>query len=591
MMRSALLLPLLASVLPQQKGGAPEKDVLRTYDLGSVLPSAAAEESIAPLLPYLMPLPSAGSVEWNPIAGQDVLVDLLRNLCGEELDYEGREVSMDDGGRLILKAPPSVQAKAERLLAFLDGVFDASTEIVIDALEPAQGGGDARGPALIPVADAEKLIAQAAPGDRRTWRLRIRPGSRARLDLSRVTRLVTDYNVEIAQASGIADPIAEDISVGTQILAAASPANGGMWLELILRRGDPLADVKEREIQLGSAVTTQDRVTYHEVASVVQSLDVLNRSMALSTFLPEGKALAIRTSIAAGGKARAETLIVRRGAGSLPMYSRASIDPKAAGKHREVIFLNAESAVPARCDIQAPSVHVYVVPDPWPMIRPVEMEPQVSAHLAAGSFDRLSDLLRRDDEDLEIRNLGPCFFLTREVGGDSGGRQLDSFSALAPPARLVQVSLVLSRAGSELARCALPLRDAEPAALVLGAEDIQVGDFDVEVAQAAAIADPVMRIGFDGLALWVRPSFSPGGDVTLEIDARAHVRGAPPRELDLRAPGLGKLDQATYDQLLTHERLVFGKGEGAQRRFVLGEEGAAGSKHALSLEVEASELK
>jgi len=135
------------------------------------------------------------------------------------------------------------------------------------------------------------------------------------------------------------------------------------------------------------------------------------------------------------------------------------------------------------------------------------------------------------------------------------------------------------------------LRSGEPATLVLGAEDFELAEFDVEVAQSATIADPVMCVGFDGLLLWLKPSFAPSGDLAVELVARAHFRTGESRQFDLRVPGLGKLDESAYDQLFAREKLVFRKADGAPRTLVIGDAGAGATKGSLALEVEASELQ
>ena len=56
-------------------------------------------------------------------------------------------------------------------------------------------------------------------------------------------------------------------------------------------------------------------------------------------------------------------------------------------------------------------------------------------------------------------------------------------------------------------------------------------------------------------------------------------------------PGLGTLDESTHDQLFARERLVFGKAEGFAKRFVLGEASESPTAGALSLEIEAVEVR
>jgi hypothetical protein len=137
----------------------------------------------------------------------------------------------------------------------------------------------------------------------------------------------------------------------------------------------------------------------------------------------------------------------------------------------------------------------------------------------------------------------------------------------------------------------MPIRFGENGCMVLATEAIEVADYDVEVAQSASVADSQMRIGFDGIAVRARPSLALSGDLVVDVAARAHVRRGKSREFELGVPSLGRLDQSTHDQLFARENLVFGKAEGAPKRFVLGDAAEGSTSGSLSFEIEAVELK
>jgi len=599
---STVLALLAVSAAQSPPPGGNEPSVVKVYDLASFLPGSPWHGQEEALFPYLGLVPEEPETAWEPGFGTDALIDLLHSLCSEDFDYEGREIRSDGNGRLIVKAPAALQAKTERYLAFLESVFGATTELVIDSMETPEGTPESSAPAMMPIAEADKLLARAGKGGARTWRLQLHAGRTGCLELSRTARMVTDYNVEIAQAAGIADPIVADIAVGTRILARAAPAAGGMWLGLIVRRGEPLSDVRDRDLELANSITTQERVMYPEIVRVSQNVDVLNRSLALSTYLPEGKALAIQSAVSVGGKRHSETLVLRRGAGALPIFQRASLDAKASARDAEVLCVNAQSAEPPRLEIwSADAMSGGDLPQAWRRIGISDSEPRLKSGFAPASLDLIRELLTSNDNRLELHDVGSSLFLSRSRDfGDKNAppppgadASLDLLSKLTPPARVAQVVVRLRRAGggAELARCSLPLRSGEPATLVLGAEDFELAEFDVEVAQSATIADPVMCVGFDGLLLWLKPSFAPSGDLAVELVARAHFRTGESRQFDLRVPGLGKLDESAYDQLFAREKLVFRKADGAPRTLVIGDAGAGATKGSLALEVEASELQ
>ena len=79
---------------------------------------------------------------------------------------------------------------------------------------------------------------------------------------------------------------------------------------------------------------------------------------------------------------------------------------------------------------------------------------------------------------------------------------------------------------------------------------------------------------------------TPNDDDALALGKRLEAAGFTPalayvrhsREFDPRIATLGRMQQSTYDQLATHEKLVFAKSDGGPRRMILGDaSSAAGS--------------
>jgi hypothetical protein len=604
---AALALAPLSGPVPTGDGAAAHREpsVLRAYDLMPALPGSMQRGGWETLLPYLGGNRGGDAEEWDPMNGSDTVIDLLRSLCGDEFEYEDRSIRLTDQGRMYVRAPEALQKRTQAYLAFLERVFGASLELRIDAVELPEGSASEAVPALLATADADKIIARGGRGGVRTWKLRLRAGDAAGLDLTRTSSMVTDYNVEIAQASAIADPIVDDVAVGTRLFARAAPSSGGTWLSLVLRRGDPLGGVVNRDVLVESQVNTTDRVVNFATARAYQNVDVLNRSLALDTYLPENRVLAIQSAIASDTKMRSEVLLLRRESGSLPIFEQVNFDPlgeKAGGK---LLFLNGESIAPPRCLLDTTAMPKDHVPGSWAMRKyedPNATDSGVFAEFAQDNLDLLRDQLGSDESDVEIRNVGPCLLVSR--GASSAKRDApllpgregsspDVLDRLAPAPRVAQVSLTLRRAGAAapIARASLPVRFGESGCMVLGTEGFELADYDVEVAQSASVADSQIRIAFDGLALRVRPVPTSSGDLVLDLLARAHVRRGESKLFELGVPALGAIDESTHDQMFVRERLVFGKGENAPKRFVLGEVAEGSTAGALTLEVEASEAK
>jgi hypothetical protein len=248
----------------------------------------------------------------------------------------------------------------------------------------------------------------------------------------------------------------------------------------------------------------------------------------------------------------------------------------------------------------------------WSLVR--GGDPVLEARFAVESPDMAIEMLQPLDAWGAVESLKAWLLLAKDparAGSDSnapagagvGEDPIVTLSRCAPVPRVVQFSIVLKRnvspstqglAGAQpaaqsstIARWVLPLRAGTASCAVLGRESSEVGDYDVEVAQLAAAADPQMYFAFDGLALTLEPGIATSGDLTLDIGACAHVKRGDTREFDPRVPTLGRMQQSTYDQLSTREKLVFAKGANGPRRVVLGD--AAGAPGSLTLEVEVAE--
>ena len=94
----------------------------------------------------------------------------------------------------------------------------------------------------------------------------------------------------------------------------------------------------------------------------------------------------------------------------------------------------------------------------------------------------------------------------------------------------------------------------------MGIEGSHIEDFDVQIAQAAAIPDPIASEYFDGLAVWIKATRGVTGSLVLDIRALAHLKNGSSRQLDLQNEIFAKLDQDQFDQLQVSDRVVFAPG-------------------------------
>src|SRR5258705_7468108 len=116
-----LLGTLAAAVNPSSAGDAPSFAGVpaKMYNLAAVLPWNSDSRPEETLLPYLVPGEMEATAERDPMATADAVLQALRTITGKEFEYEGRELRVDDSGRLLVKAPPALHDLTARYLEFL----------------------------------------------------------------------------------------------------------------------------------------------------------------------------------------------------------------------------------------------------------------------------------------------------------------------------------------------------------------------------------------------------------------------------------------------------------------------------------------
>ena len=215
---------------------APAENVLRVYDLSStdVVSDQARDPFQGVLLPALpLDWPEGGPgtfTEGEESGGADAMVDLLGRLFGDELAYEGRSVRLGPDGRLAIRAPEELHARVAELVAFFDATLNAQVELHVDVLGVEPGGGPAT--SVVDVAEAERWIEGArSAGRHEAYRLRVRGDRPAVLDRTTSVGAVVDYDVEIAQAAGVADPITLRVAKEAVNASRELPLEAGLRFE------------------------------------------------------------------------------------------------------------------------------------------------------------------------------------------------------------------------------------------------------------------------------------------------------------------------------------------------------------------------
>ena len=145
--------------------------------------------------------------------------------------------------------------------------------------------------------------------------------------------------------------------------------------------------------------------------------------------------------------------------------------------------------------------------------------------------------------------------------------------------------VALRRGSSLIARSTIALRSGVASTLVAGAEDELLYDWDVEVAQSAAVADPQMRSSFEGLCARLRVDRDAGGALLLQIRGFGQVRSGEVRNLEPQVPTVGAISLGTWDRLGVEEQVTLAAD--GPRKAAFGDTGGGG----LVLEVTLGEVK
>ena len=584
-----MILPMLL-LLATLGGGtaAPEAGELRSYDLQPLLVPYHAEFEL-----QVLPCRGAGpGSEEREHLDAGLVIELVRALCSPEFEYEGRMLQ-ESGGALYVTAPAAVQERVARILAFLGGTLATHTDVLVDELllpEPLSKDPAA----LLAPEEAQKLIAGAGP--HRAWKLQLRPGwAGAALSLRSIS-FVSDWNVEIAQGAAIYDPIVDCIPVGDALVCSGASAPGGLWLALLARCAES-SGPKDHPLEVSATVASDaspiqnpqpNGPTARAGGRVLQagprlwqSVPVSLHGLALNTFLPDGKVLCVSATLGVGEQKSTRLLLVRRAGTSTAPVQGLAFDPKGSGG-RDLVLVDGGWLRPPYCALEGDLRGGGALPQ----LIESEQGP-LKAFLHAADTSRAHELLQTTS-GCDVFDSSAWLVLVRSprpVEGSGREAALTRLGAGAPTPQAYSVELALRRGGTLVARSSLALRSGVASSVVAGAEDQLLADWDVEVAQFAAVGDPQIRESFEGLCARLRVDRDGAGGVLLDIRAFGQVRSGELRNLDPQVPTVGPMSQGSWDRLGIEERVTLG-GEGA-KKVGFGDTGGNG----LMLEVTLNELK
>ena len=573
------------------RGGDPAREAgeLRTYDLQPLL------------VPYrpgfeLQALPCRGSPgemnEERERFDAGLVIELVRSLCAPEFEYEGRQLQEQDGA-LYVSAPAAVQERVSKVLAFLGTALGARIELAVDELVLPEPLAKDPAPILSPE-EAQKLL--AVNGLRRSWKLAVRPGWAGSALSQRAISFVADWNCEIAQGAAIHDPVVEVVPAGDAIACACAPAPGGLWLALLARSGES-SGAKDHPLEVYATVATDTTPvqnpqpnqptsrsggrTLQAGPRVWQSVPIALHSLALNSFVPDGKVLCLAGTLGIGEPRGSRLLFVRRvNAPGAPVQG-LSFDQKGSGG-RDLVLVDSGWLRPPSCASEGDLRGGGALP-----LRAEEETEHLRFVLRGADTGRARELLG-ELSGCDVFDSQAWLVIARNPRSGEASVLEPAITRLGTGAPLPQsfsVELALRRGPNVVARSTVALRSGAASTVVAGFEDELLYDWDVEVAQSASVADPMIKPSFEGLCARVRVERDTAGGLLLDIRGFGQVRSGELRNLDPQVPTVGPMSQASWDRLGIEERLTL-PADGPKKA-VFGDSGTAG----LMLEVTLGELK
>jgi hypothetical protein len=584
-----------SAATPQE---APSDDSLRVYDLSGIQLRFDHEQNQldSRMLPFLIFDSSFRSKEsfdeMEERQGADSLADMITDLYGDEFEYEGRELRVGRPNQLIVRGPAALHERIERLIQFFDGMLNSYVDLRIDVLGMPQRGQQVS--AVLDEAQVDELISAVLSqgGTHEFYMLQARADRPAVVDLVRNVPAVVDADVEIAQAAAIFDPVSVTAAYGTRLGLKATPGKGGLHLAIGWRRGDEMEGAGSRPLRAKFLVTAaKEDVAFIEASAVLQNLQVLARGAGWTTFLPDGKAIVLQTVVRLKRGSLNEMVVIRHVGGDLPLQSTLPLDSNGLAM---TIFNGDALSPPALAGVGSLL---------WPGRIPTSLRnyfsakaPFLAVELRNGHKDPFIDTVSEGMDATAVESKGPWLIVRPYRVGDDVPKALEehkraqeTLAALVPDPSLIDLTIRLTRPGAPeraAARVRVPIASGRSCTVVLGIEDLEVPDYDVEVAQFCATPDPMVQAAFDGLALWIKPSVNAAGEVFLDIRGGAHLLE---KRTSLAFDGnvIDSVDQSTYQRLLVNERVQLPYDADGRRRVAFGVQADAKSPNGLRLEIEA----
>lgn len=567
MIASILLTGLLAIGGPEatespQPALEEANSVVRRYDLAAYAKAFRHYDGSTRLLSGTTFFDGDDDTEQRWTMEPDFIVDAIQDLLGEEMEYEGRQIWWTDHNQMIVQAPTSVHERIDSILDVFGRAVSSTSSLRVDILEVPGSSALANVPSgVIGLEEVEGLLALAKGHGTETFNAQLSPGCIARLDATSVHPYIGDYHVEVAEGTYCYDPVRINAIAGTRIKAYASPTRSGCDLALLVMHGEPASPIEETRLNLNGQVSTEGGIQYWSGPERLQSIPVSQRTFALNTSIPNGKALVLNSEFSLEQSQGTQIIIVRRVGGPMAQIVSSEFEYKYGELH-----------IIRRDSMRVPHLNLTgrLVDSPLEMERLLQRDFFEWGNLRTDFHTHGSDIeheiLEETYHDLDLRIDDQWMVVYGNQEQMAEHRSRDGFrselatlvDALAPSSEIVTLSISVERNGegdSNSIRCTVPVRVGEHSAVVLGVETARVIDYDVEIAAKSSVIDPILGMSLDGMAIVLVPMRSGDGSLSLRMSGGVNL-ARDGQFFEPRSPSFGVVDEQVYDRLMIDETVT-----------------------------------
>ena len=550
--------PPLPTPLPLPTPDSGAESVMRSYNLRAYGGPSTYWKEWLNLFPGSLGMHEGYEAEEIWEFDTDLIENTLISLLAEELEYEGRRFGTDDHARFTLFAPQEVQDRAQAILNVFADTVRTTAQLRVDVVQVAPGQNDVA-VGVIDLQAARAILGMQTSGPTSTYHIPLGAFSTSSVYDATRTTFVGDYDVEVAQNAASFDPVILNMVTGTRMLVSASPAREGCNLALTYWYGNSENGPQDVDFSSRGTVTNDSGLEQFDGPGILQTMSVAQRSIALNTMIPDGKALALRTVSSTDSQAPTQIVLLQLEGKLAPTVRTVRL-----GHEQELHLIRNDALAPPHVysegQVRSAAVHHLLLRAPCR-----EDNDWYTVHTHHPEADHARDWLMESMEDMEFDGSEAWMIGYRPDGRQSGdaSRLAKLVDAALPTSEVVQVSLRLESgsADGEVVSCELPMRLGTESSVVLGTESSTVFEYDIEIAQGATIHDPNVEIDMDGLMLSIRPSRTADGGIQLRIQGGAQLVQNV-NEVRSKNNSFGSLQLKTYDRLLIHQVLYFDGEEG-----------------------------